>query len=114
MLILTEDALIGCAHDPPGTVGLDPAQSWVTVSGRKVLIDPDPEGRPISKCPNIGISIKPCQLTLRVEQGYSTFIRVGGRRVCLDTVVGKTDGTPPGVVIYHVLKPGQAFVEGAG
>ena len=35
-------------------------------------------------------------------------------RLCLDTVVGKTDGTPPGVVIYHVRQPGQDFVEGSG
>lgn len=111
MLVLTEDALIVCAHEL-GEVGLAPRQDWVTVNGRKVLVDSDPEARPISKCPNIGIAIKPCQLTLKVDTGYSDFIRVDGQRVCLDTVVGKTDGTPPGVVIYHVRQPGQDFVDG--
>jgi len=111
MLVITEDALIVCAHEL-GEVGLKPLQDWVTINGRKVLVDNDPEGRPISKCPNIGIAIKPCQTTLRVEKGYSEFIRVDGRRLCLDTVQGKTDGTPPGVVIYHVRQPGQDFVEG--
>ena len=111
MLVLTEDALIVCAHEL-GEVGLAPRQDWVTVNGRKVLVDSDPETRPISKCPNIGIAIKPCQLTLKVDTGYSEFIRVDGQRVCLDTVVGKTDGTPPGIVIYHVRQPGQDFVDG--
>lgn len=111
MLVLTEDALIVCAHEL-GEVGLAPRQNWVTVNGRKVLVDSDPEARPISKCPNIGIAIKPCQLTLKVDTGYSDFIRVDGQRICLDTVVGKTDGTPPGIVIYHVRQPGQDFVDG--
>jgi hypothetical protein len=111
MLVLTEDALIVCAHEL-GEVGLAPKQNWVTIAGRKVLVDNDPESRPISKCPNIGVAIKPCQLTLRVDLGYSEFVRIGGQRICLDTVIGKTDGTPPGVVIYHVRQPGQAFVDG--
>lgn len=111
MLVLTEDALIVCAHEL-GEVGLAPHQDWVTVNGRKVLVDSDPEARPISKCPNIGIAIKPCQLTLKVDTGYSEFVRIGGQRICLDTVVGKTDGTPPGIVIYHVRQPGQDFVDG--
>src|SRR5664279_3206896 len=110
MLVITEDALIVCAHEL-GEVGLKPLQDWVTINGRKVLVDNDPEGRPISKCPNIGIAIKPCQTTLRVEKGYSEFIRVDGHRLCLDTVQGKTDGTPPGVVISHLTQPWQDFVE---
>jgi hypothetical protein len=113
MLILTEDAFIGCADEPPGRVGLSPLQDWVTINGRKVLVETDLEGRPISNCPNIGIGIKPCTTTLRVEHGYSEFVRVDGHRMCLDTVIGKTDGTPPGVVTYYVRKPGQEFVEGA-
>lgn len=113
MLVLTEDAFIGCSDEPPGKIGIDPAQNWVTINGRKVLIEADPEGRPISNCPNIGVGIKPCTTTLRVEKGYSEFVRVGGRRLCLDTVTGKTDGTPPGVVHYYVRKPGQEFVEGS-
>ena len=111
MLVITEDALVVCAHEL-GVVKLTERQNWVTINGRKILVDNDPEGRSISNCPNIGVSIKPCQTTLRVEQGYSTFIRIDGHRLCLDTVQGKTDGTPPGIVIYHVRKPGQNFVQG--
>jgi hypothetical protein len=113
MLVLTEDALLVCAH-VLGEVGLAPQQSWVTVNGRRALVETDPENRPISRCPMIGVTIKPCQLTLRVEQGYSDFIRIDGKRLCLDTVRGKTDGTPPGVVQYFVRAPGQDFVSGAG
>jgi hypothetical protein len=112
MKIITEDALVVCAHEL-GKVGLHHLQDYVTINGRKMLVDNDPEGCSISNCPNVGISIKPCQLTLKVDQGYSTFIRIDGHRLCLDTVVGKTDGTPPGVVIYHGLQPGQDFVEGS-
>jgi hypothetical protein len=30
--------------------------------------------------------------------------------VCLDTVTGLTDGTPPGIVTYKVRHAGQALV----
>lgn len=110
MLILTEDAVLLCQHQL-GKVGLVPTQTLVTVGGRKVLVQPNPEGRPISGCPNIGATIKPCLTTLKVSAGYSQWIRVDGQPLCLDTVTGYTDGTPPGVVEYQVRSAGQAFVE---
>lgn len=111
MRLLTEDALLACKH-VLGKVDLKPSQPWVSIQGRKVLVEPDPEGRSIKGCPNIGATIKPCQHTLKVKSGYSTWIRVDGQPVCLDTVQGLTDGTPPGVVLYTVRDPGQQFVEG--
>lgn len=110
MLLLTEDAVIVCTHEL-GKIGIDPHQDWVTIDARRVLVATDPEGRPISGCPNIGISIKPCQRTLRVEVGYSDWVRIDGRQICLDTIKGKTDGTPPGLTHYIVRRPGQEFVE---
>jgi len=110
MKILTEDAVLVCAHEL-GKVGIRPTQELVTVEGRQVLVETDPQGRPIRGCPNIGAAIKPCQNTLRVRVGYSDLVRIEGRRVCLDTVVGLTDGTPPGTVEYRVRSPGQALVE---
>jgi hypothetical protein len=107
---LTEDAQLVCKHEI-GNVKLDPVQDLVTITHRRVLVENDPEGRSISMCPNIGVTIKPCQKTLKVKEGYSGFIRVMGRRVCLDTVTGLTDGTPPGMVLYLVRKPGQELVE---
>ncbi len=112
MYLLTEDALVVCQHEL-GTVSIQPTQDWVTISRRRVLVEPNPEGRPIKACPNIGATIKPCQTTLKVQEGYSDWIRIGGRRVCLDTVTGLTDGTPPGLVKYHVRQPGQQLVSEA-
>ena len=110
MKILTEDAILICAH-VLGRVGIVATQGLVTVAGRKVLVETDPERRPIRRCPNVGATIKPCQRTLPVRAGYSTFVRIDGKRVCLDTVVGLTDGTPPGVVEYKVQRPGQELVD---
>ena len=112
MKILTQDALLVCNHEL-GTVQIRPSQEWVTVNGRAVLVDNDPEGRPITGCPNVGATIKPCLRTLRVQSGYSDWVRIDGQRVCLDTVTGLTDGTPPGTVQYKVRQPGQDLVEEA-
>jgi hypothetical protein len=108
MLVLTEDAGVYCKHGP-GKVGIKATQSLVTVEGRRVLVEPDPVGRPISGCPST-IPFKPCLTTLIVQKGYSEFVRVENRRLCLDTVTGFTDGTPPGVVMYVVRFAGQKFV----
>jgi hypothetical protein len=109
MKLLTEDAVLICNH-VLGTVDVLPTQDLVTVEGRRVLVEVNPQGRPISKCPNVGATIKPCQITLPVQKGYSAWIRIDGSRVCLDTVTGLTDGTPPGTVHYRVLTPGQELV----
>jgi len=109
MRVLTEDAIVVCLHEK-GRVSVIATQDLVTVEGRRVLLEPDPEGRPISGCPMFGPAIRPCLQTLRVDDGYSDLVRVEGRRICLDTVNGLTDGTPPGVVEYKVRQPGQDLV----
>lgn len=106
---LTEDAVLVCNHEL-GHVSNRPSQEFVTVEGRRVLVENDPEGRPISGCPNIGTFIKPCAVTLKVDTGYSLFITIEGKPVCLDTVTGLTDGTPPQTVKYKVRAPGQDIV----
>jgi hypothetical protein len=110
MHLMTEDALVVCTHEL-GIVGIVAGQTLVTIGRRKVLVEIDPQGRPIGGCPNVGPSIKPCLTTLVVKQGYSDLLRINGKRVCLDTVTGFTDGTPPGVVKYKVNNPGQNLVE---
>jgi hypothetical protein len=112
MKLLTEDAVLVCDHQL-GIVQNQTSQSIVTINGRKVLVENDPEGRTIKGCPNIGLTIKPCNTTLKVQQGYSDMTRIDGKRVCLDTVTGLTDGTPPGAVNYKVRTPGQALVDQA-
>jgi len=113
MKVLTEDALLVCNHEL-GTVDIRATQTLVTIEDRQVLVETDPAQRPIKNCPNVGATIKPCQLTLRVQDGYSDLLRVEGRRICLDAVTGLTDGTPPGTVKYKVRAPGQGFVSEVG
>jgi len=110
MHLMTEDALVVCTHEL-GIVGIVAGQTLVTIGRRKVLVEIDPQGRPIGGCPNVGPSIKPCLTTLVIKEGYSSLLRINGKRVCLDTVTGFTDGTPPGVVKYKVNNPGQNLVE---
>lgn len=109
MKLLTEDAVLVCAHTL-GVVRIASTQEWVTVESRRVLIEANPEGRSITGCPNVGPTIKPCGATMAVRAGYSDLLHIDGKRICLDTVTGLTDGTPPGVVKYQVLTPGQAFI----
>lgn len=108
MLLLTEDAKVYCKHGP-GKVSIKGTQELVTIAGRKVLVETDPEGRSIAGCPSV-VPFKPCLTSLVVQKGYSHFIRIENRRLCLDTVTGFTDGTPPGVVMYEVRDAGQHFV----
>ena len=109
MRLLTQNAILVCTHES-GIVNIAATQTLVTIAKRKVLVETDPQGRSIAGCPNVGPGIKACLTTLVVKTGYSDFLRVEGRRVCLDTVTGFTDGTPPGVVMYKVNIPGQNLV----
>ncbi len=107
--ILTENAKLVCKHEL-GSVGIAPSQHFVTINKNKILVEPDTISKTIAGCPNVGASIKPCTSTLTIFQGYSDFIRINGRRVCLASLKGITDGTPPGVVEYLVRNPGQTLV----
>ena len=109
MFFLTEDAKLVCKHET-GRVTNTTSQNWVTIASRRVQIEIDPEGRTIVGCP-IQPPFRPCVTTLPVISGYSDLIRVDGRRVCLDTITGLTDGTPPGQVRYKVNDAGQPFVQ---
>ena len=109
MNLLTQDAVLNCDHEM-GIVGIVATQSLVTVAHRRVLVATDPEQRPIVGCPMYGPTVKPCTNTLKVQSGYSDLLRIDGKRVCLDTVTGLTDGTPPGTVKYSVRSAGQSLV----
>lgn len=109
MQVITQDAIVACDHQN-GLVALAPSQTLVYINGRNVLVEPDPVGKPIAGCPNVGPTIKPCTTTLPVSAGYSDLARVDGRRICLDGVTGLTDGMPPGSVKYSVKTSGQNLV----
>ena len=111
MKLLTEDAVVLCNH-ALGKVSNAPSQSWVTVEDRRLLVRPDPEQRSIAGCPELPPVSKPCTLTLDVQTGYSELLRVDDQAICLDNLVGHTDGNPPGVAKYEVSAAGQGFVSG--
>lgn len=110
MRLVTEQAQIVCDHRA-GHVRLSPRQDLVRIEGARVLVDDDPERRPIKGCPNTSplVGILACRNTLLVHEGYSGLLRVEGRRVCLDTVTGRTDGVPA-LFRYLVASPGQELV----
>lgn len=108
MMIITEKSIIRCGHD--GRIVNQPSQHWLTVESVPVLVDHDPEGRKIIACPNSGPPMRPCLTTLRVQQGYSAWLRIDGRRIVLSHLDGLTDGTVPGTVHYLVRDPVQPFV----
>lgn len=105
---LTDAGHMTCAHQ--GSVKMQAGQSLVRAEGNKVLVANNPEGKSISACPNVGATIKPCTSTLKVKEGYSDFIKIDGRQICLETIKGLTNGTPPGVVEYFVVNTGQNLI----
>jgi hypothetical protein len=109
MRVLTNAARLTCKH-MIGEVHILRFQDFVTIEGHSVLRSNDPELSLITGCPNAGPTIKPCTLTLAAFEGYSSLVFIEGIPVCLDTITGLTDGTPPGTVDYIVRDPGQAFV----
>ena len=110
MEILTEKSSLKCPHK--GVVRNKRSQNWVTIENDAVLVNNDPEGRDIDRCPWRGPhGIKPCGKTLKVTVGYSTFIRIDGPAVSLDNLLGFTDGIPPSFQ-YNVVDPRQTFVAG--
>lgn len=108
-LWLTEKADVRCAHRL-GKAPQQASQLWVTVEATPVLVAPDPVGRDIGGCPNIGVAIKPCTKTLPIHQGESEWIRIDDHPVIRSDLWGYTDGTPPGAVKYEVLDPAQQLV----
>ena len=110
--LLRSDAVMVCTHEL-GRVVLRPSQAWVRVEGRPLLVEPDPERRPIVGCPNYTVATKPCTATLTAGQGYSDLIAIDGKAVCLDVLRGATDGMG-GAFQYKVNRPGQQLVAEAG
>jgi hypothetical protein len=108
MKLLTEKAVLVCKHEN-GIVENIPSQEFVRIAGLRVLVAEDPEGRKITGCPNSVTPMVACRHTKKVDEGYSTWIRIEKDRVCLDTVTGLTDGIPQ-IFNYKVRSPGQDFV----
>lgn len=103
--ILTDQAVLVCNHQT-GIVTNQPSQKWVTIAGRPILVEDDPERKAIKGCAMATPTIKPCTLSLKVTSGYSDLVRIDGHRICLDDVTGLTDWTGANVQ-YKVRTPGQ-------
>jgi hypothetical protein len=108
---ITESSVIRCAHD--GQVVSLASQHWVRVGGSAALVADDPQGRVVARCPNVGPTMKPCTVTLKVAKGYSGLVRVDGHAIVLSSLDGLTDGTVPGTVHYQVRAARQHFVTAA-
>jgi len=110
LLFLTEDATLICDHG--GRVSLTTTQDYVRIEKKRILIQPNPESRGIAGCPNSNplVGILSCRTTLEVRQGYSEFVHIDRKPVCLQTVLGYTDGSPPRIANYKVVDPAQVFV----
>ncbi len=111
MKVLTMTAMVVCDH-LTGVVTPVPTQTLVYITGIPVLAAPYPFPVPavIVGCPNIGTTVKPCTATVSVSAGHSDLLFIDGNAVCLDNLTGLTDGTPPSVVNYKVVSPGQDLV----
>ena len=48
---LRQDAVLLCGH--MGLVQISASQHWVTVEGKALLVDSDPEAKTIAGCPNV-------------------------------------------------------------
>ncbi|HXW78348.1 MAG TPA: hypothetical protein VEJ84_02560 [Acidimicrobiales bacterium] len=109
--VLTEASSLHCGHNL-GKVGIEPSQDLVRIEGKRLLIQPDPEQRPIHGCPNVSTSTKACQKTTsKVRTGYSEFVRVLGHPIVLANLVGETNGSPPAGATYSVADVAQDLVE---
>lgn len=110
MKFLTAQAMLPCSHES-GITNNSPSQHWVTIQGQAVLVEPDPTGWSIKGCTNT-VMQQPCLVNARVTAGYSAFIKVNGKSVCLDTLIALTNATPTSGSTVHVRKAGQDFVQG--
>jgi hypothetical protein len=107
---LTDFGVSTCDH-ASGMVTLVASQHFVNIDGGRILIGSDTIGKGIAGCPNVGPTIKPCTSTINLEDGRSAFVTINGKPILLDTVVGGTDGTPPGATKYRVRSVGHALVD---
>jgi hypothetical protein len=107
---LTENGALHCLHPGAGKVDVASGSHFVRVNGARVNIKPNPLSRPINGCMHpASTNSKPCSLTLTVNTGYSAFIYIGGKPICLESITGVTESIPPSM--YKVSYPGQSMVK---
>jgi hypothetical protein len=107
MLLITEKADVRCTHAHSGRIQIPASQNWVTISGVPIPVEADPLLRDVVAC-TLPSNAR-CFKTAAVLQGYSDLLRIGGKRICLDTLKGPTVAVPPGA--FEVVDPAQKYVE---
>jgi len=107
--LVTSNAIMMCNHG--GRVQVIPKQMQVSVQGGFVLCDPDLIGSPITGCQiKVTAFTSPCTVIVETLPGStSETVAVAGRPAYLQTLVGITNGRPPGEVT--VIFPGQAALD---
>jgi hypothetical protein len=108
--LLNANAVILCSHG--GKVNPIPGQSKVLAGGAPVLCVPDLVGAPIAGCPVAPTpATKPCTTVVAVTPpSWSLKVSVDGKPVYVASLVGVTDGVPPGSL--SLVFAGQTTVQG--
>ena len=109
---MNSNATILCTHG--GKVQIVPRQMTVTAGGSPIVRETDLMGAPIVGCAQPpSISSKPCTMVVSVIPGSGTAMKVtaGGMPAHTQTLMGMTDGVPPGTI--QVVDPGQQKVQGS-
>ena len=106
--VITTKASILCTHG--GRVVITPRPGKALAELGTVLCEPDLVGASILGCTQApSQSTKPCTSVIAMQPGStSAKLAVGGRPAYLASLVGTTDGVPPGTVT--VADPGQTHL----
>ena len=100
--VLTTGSKVLCGPDVPpnhgGNVSVT-STAKLKVNGNPVLLKSSIAGKSVSDCKTpTSNSTSPCLSVTSVTVGEASKLKVGGNPVMLDTLVGTTDGVPPGTV----------------
>lgn len=108
--LLNANAVILCSHG--GKVNPIPSQVQVIAGGAPVLRVPDLVGAPIAGCPVPPTPVtKPCTTVVAVlPPSWSLKVVVGGTPAYVASLIGITDGVPPGALT--LVFAGQMVVQG--
>lgn len=102
--VLTTGTSVTCGHQ--GKVSTN-GTAKLTVNGQNVLLRSGVEGQSVKNNPPADLdscttkktnTTSPCAAVLSVSTGEATKLKVGGKPVLLDTLMGTTNGNPPGTL----------------
>lgn len=97
MMYLVYGISLCCSHE--GEVQVSRPLNSLTLNGNPILCVDDLIGAEIRGCKQQGPGLKPCGTVRSVLTGRSEGIMVDGKVPLLQSVIGLTDGMPPGTVI---------------